>query len=97
MKLGLLDFGRIVVERRGHELDDPGQNLKPADHVGGRRQSAPIELVDLSDPFRAHTLLAGRHVVTDKLASLPNHLGRLELWRGQLVPGHEARHRQGEL
>ena len=49
MKFGLLDFGGIVVQGRGHELNDARQNLKATDHVGGRPpKSESIELLELS-------------------------------------------------
>ena len=59
---------------------------------------APVELVELGQSLAADVWPARlRDILTNEVASLPEHLGRLQLRARQLVSGDVARHRQGKL
>ena len=85
-----------VVPRRGHELDDPGEQLEPADRVGRPRGGRPGQALEPGRLAAALRRLGPGEITADGVARLPEGLGGLQVGHGHVVADDVARHRQGE-
>ncbi len=96
MRDRLIRHRLVVVPRRRHELDDPGQELEPVYHIGSALDLGPVHRFKVAGALAPGQHLVGRQVFVDLAAGLPECPRGFEVGNGLLVACDISRHRQGK-